>query len=543
MSLFYEVLLLLSGLGISLYGINSISVNMRTLASQQMRYSIHKFSNSPIKSFGTGLATTMLVQNSSVSTVLIVGLLNAELISLYHAFSMLLGCRIGASLILLLFCLGSFNIVEFFSLLILIGVLILMFSKSNKLQRIGKILAGFGLLFCGLKVMSLAMNNIMAIEGAREFVASISNVGILLLMGILFGATFHVFGTTALMISLIELPHSPFTILSALVVVIGANIGSTITTIIAGLNSNIHSKRASLFFTFINIVGAIIMLLVIYLTPWIDWLKSVIYTPSLVIVLSIIVMSLIICLIFTPLLKPMENLSRKMIKDRSTLKQKTEDIFTITKEEMQNPLVVKQKIVKASKIILLSLQKIYKKLQEQINDMKSKRNLKNIGNEIALVKQRLVDIKDVLLQVSFDDDKEINIRIKSHNNAISDFEKLVQFAENLQMIIETSDSEQELLLKSELEIVDNVYEIINKLFVNVLSIYDCEINDEKVSMEQGDIIVELENEFSHQKTSAKKLLLKSMSNNSQKNYDVLFDIFSKLDRACDHLINLIIKLI
>lgn len=542
MSLFYEILLLLSGLGISLYGINSISVSMRALASQQMRHSIHKFSSSPVKSFGTGLATTMLVQNSSVSTVLIVGLLNAELISLYHAFSMLLGCRIGASLILLLFCLGSFNVVEFFSLLVLVGALILMFCKSNKLQRIGKILAGFGLLFCGLKIMSMAMNDIMAIDGAREFVASINNVGILLLIGILFGATFHVFGTTALMISLIELPSSPFTILSALIVVIGANIGTTFTTILAGLNSNIHSKRASLFYTFINIVGVLIILLIVCATPWISWLESFIQTPSLIIVFSIIVMSLIICLIFTPLLKPMEKLFRNIVKDKSASKGAGE-FFVITKEEMQNALVVKQKTVKALKTILLSLQKVYEKLQEQMCGTKSKNNTKIIDNEILIAKQRLNDIKDVLLQVSFDEDKEINMRIKAHNNTISDFEKIIQFAENLQTIIDTANSEQKTLVKSEIKIIDNVCDIINKLFINSLPIYDCEINDEKITLEQGDIIVELENDFSHQKTNAKKLLLKTMSSNSQRNYDILFDIFSKLDRACDHLINLIIKLI
>jgi len=542
MDIIYGILLLLSGLGVFMYGVHNISVGMESVANQQLRKSIHKLSKNPVRSFGSGLFATLLVENSSVSTVLIVGMLNAGLISLYNALGMILGCNVGSTLILILFCFEAFKFVDVLALTVLIGAFIILFAKSDKVQRIGKTIAGFGMLFCGLKVMSIAMGDIMAIPGANEFVASITNVALLFGIGIFFGMTFHVLGTTALMISLINLPSSPFTLMSAIVIILGANIGSTISAILACLKSNIHSKRAALFNTTLNIFTSLLMLLIIYVTPWVSFLESIFMGPSFVIVFTVIALNLLGAIIIMPLLKPIEKLLTKVFKDKTSKVQKQALVFQITETEFRNVVVVHHQILKGVNIILKSISDIYKKLQKGLNGTQESLNYKSIQKSINLSRQYTQDTINNILRVNGAIDDNMYNRLNAYNNAMLEAENLLQVAERLMIINQLMDENQQSLLKSELNIIDDICETIHRLFVGIINIYECELNEQPFDQTQGDILLDVEDEFSHQKTQAKKILLRSITSQSKRhNYDVLFDIFSQLDQACDHLTNLIIK--
>ena len=542
MEIIYGILLLLSGLGVFMYGVHNISVGMESVANQQLRKSIHKLSKNPVRSFGSGLVATILVENSSVSTVLIVGMLNAGLISLYNALGMILGCNVGSTLILILFCFEAFKFVDVLALTVLIGAFIMLFAKSDKIQRIGKTIAGFGMLFLGLKVMSIAMGDIMAIPGANEFVASITDVGLLFAIGIFFGMTFHVLGTTALMISLINLPSAPFTLMSAIVIILGANIGSTISAILACLKSNIHSKRAALFNTTLNIFASLLMLLIIYVTPWVSWLESIFAAPSFVIVFTIIALNLLGAIVVMPLLKPIEKALTHILKDKTTRGQKQEQVFQITESEFRNVVVVKHQILKGVNIILKSISDIFKRLQKSLNGTQENINYKTLQKNIDNTRQHIQDTINNILRVNGSIDEVTYDRLNCYNNSMLETENLLQVAERLLIVNRSMNEQQQSLLKSELNIIDDICETINKLFAGIMKIYESELTEQPFDQTQGDILLDVEDEFSHQKTQAKKILLRSISNQKKRdNYDVLFEIFSQLDQACDHLTNLIIK--
>ncbi len=256
-----NVFLLFGGLGMFFMGMNMMSDGLNRVAGERLKSFLDKITNNPIKGILVGTVVTMIIQSSSATTVMVVGLVNAGLMSVYQASGVMLGAAIGTTITAQLIALDLSEIAPLF---LGIGVLLPMFSKSTKNRLIGDAMAGFGLLFLGISTMSstlkplaqmpwfseilvrLGTNPVMGLIVGALFTALIqsSSAAIGILQALAMGGAFASFGTQS-------------TLGITIPILLGMNIGTCITAVISSVGTNTDAKRAAMVHLLFKVVGAV----------------------------------------------------------------------------------------------------------------------------------------------------------------------------------------------------------------------------------------------------------------------------------------------
>lgn len=253
----YVLFNFLGGLGLFLFGIKSMSEGLQATAGDRLRLILEKGTKTPIRGVLTGALVTALIQSSSGTTVLTVGLVNAGLLPLRQAIGVIMGANIGTTVTAYLI---GFKLSAYSLPIIALGVLLLFFSKKKKLNYIGQVFFGFGLLFYGMDVMGAGMKSLRTSETFLNLMVNVDNNAFL---GVLVGAVFTaiVQSSSATIGVLQELANQGvITYSQAIPILLGDNIGTTITAILAGIGASIAARRASLTHFMFNLVGTMIFL-------------------------------------------------------------------------------------------------------------------------------------------------------------------------------------------------------------------------------------------------------------------------------------------
>ncbi len=260
MSAFTIIYTLLGGLGIFFFGMKLMSDGLQAVAGDVIRKIINSLTSNRVMAVGVGLLVTCIVQSSSVTTVMTVGFVNAGLMTLKQAIGVIFGANIGTTITGWII---SIN-VEYGLLLVGLGFIPGLFSKTERWQHLGKSLMGMGLVFLGLQFMSHAfvplrenhsfLDSISYFTGANygAYIASIL-MGCLLTMIVQSSAA--MLGITMALATAGIIPLH-----TAVALVLGENIGTTITAILASVGANVNAKRAALVHAFFNIIGVSIVL-------------------------------------------------------------------------------------------------------------------------------------------------------------------------------------------------------------------------------------------------------------------------------------------
>ena len=177
-------------------------------------------------------------------------------------------------------------------------------------------------------------------------------------------------------------------------------------------------------------------------------------------------------------------------------------------------------------------------------DEKNDNNLKYIKKSITIISKRIEDTKIIILCADNNGEEENYKWLNIQSSAIAECEKMKVIALQLLGYIEKMKEDQYSLLSTETKIIGDILGTISTLFISNINVYDKQINAVPISDEQANKIIDLENDFSRLKTQAKKVLYKNITKEKTKiDTDLLFNIFARLDQACDDLINLAIKII
>ena len=263
---------LIGGLALFLFGINKMSDSLQAVAGTEMRRILKVLINTPLKGVLVGLGVTSLIQSSSATTVMTVGLVNTGIMTLNQAVGVIMGANIGTTITAQLI---AFNLGQYAFLFVILGVTLLFIRKSRTMEHWSQIIFGFGLLFVGLNVMSasvmplkdsLIMQNLM-IKLATNPLLSIL-IGTALTMLIQSSSA-----SIGIVIVLASTGLIPFE--GALYLVFGDNIGTTITAWLAAINSNSTAKRVAMVHTLFNVFGTIIFATLTYLgiyTWFLNWI-------------------------------------------------------------------------------------------------------------------------------------------------------------------------------------------------------------------------------------------------------------------------------
>lgn len=257
-----DIVNLIGGLALFLFGMNKMSDNLQAVAGSEMRRILKKLTNTPFKGVLVGLGVTALIQSSSATTVMMIGLVNTGIMTLGQAVGVVMGANIGTTVTAQLI---AFNIGKYAFAIVAAGVVLLFIRKSRVMERWSQIIIGFGLLFIGLNVMSASVSPLKDSEAARNLMISLSGNPI---MGILVGTLFTMMiqsssASVGIVIVLANTGLIPYE--GALYLVFGDNIGTTITAWLASIGGSYTSRRVALVHTLFNLVGTIIFGTLTYL--------------------------------------------------------------------------------------------------------------------------------------------------------------------------------------------------------------------------------------------------------------------------------------
>ncbi|MBR5595784.1 MAG: Na/Pi cotransporter family protein [Lachnospiraceae bacterium] len=264
------ILALAGGLGLFLYGMEMMSEGIEKAAGAKLRSIVEMFTKNKFMGLIVGVIFTGLVQSSSACTVMVVSFVNSGLMSLYQAVGVILGANIGTTITSQLV---SINLSEIAPVFVFGGALAVMFSKNEKTKKIGAIFLGFGILFTGLNTMSGAMKGLRDDPQVVGLLASMSRPLVSLLVG--FGLT-AIIQSSSVTVSIVLLLASQglLSIYICPYIVLGCNIGSCVSALLASLAGKKEAKRAAMIHFMFNVIGSAILFVIFMfaLNPLVDML-------------------------------------------------------------------------------------------------------------------------------------------------------------------------------------------------------------------------------------------------------------------------------
>ncbi|MBE5730653.1 MAG: Na/Pi cotransporter family protein, partial [Clostridiales bacterium] len=327
MSVFMSILKLLAGVGVFLAGMRFMSEGLQQSAGGGVKQMFARFSDKRLVGYGIGTGVTAIIQSSDATTVMTMGLVNAGIMKLRQATSVVLGAKLGTTITgvivaLSAFSTGGFSFNTFFAAVSAVGVGMIVFTKKDKINRIGRILMGFGFIFVGLIMMCESM---VTDEINGFFVGlftAIRNPILLLLMSVAFtGLIQSSSAATGIYIALVG--AGTMTTFQALFLVMGANVGTCVTAIWAAIGASADTKRVAFLHITTAAFGALVfsILLTFFGKQASAFLDSAISLPEWRIALFNVVFNLTYTLLLLPFVGKLEQLARLCIKDTSKKEQ------------------------------------------------------------------------------------------------------------------------------------------------------------------------------------------------------------------------------
>lgn len=304
-----NILSMAGGLGLFLFGIRTMGDGLENAAGAKLKRMLEVLTGNRFLAVLVGFVVTAIIQSSTATTVMVVGFVNAGMMSLAQAVGVIMGANIGTTVTSLLIAL-NFSSVAAAS--VLVGVILMLASKKTVVKNLGAIFTGFGLLFLGIDMMSDSMAPLRESAGFMNFIVTVSESPLRPLFGIILGivmtavlqsssASVGVLQTLAMQ-GLVPLKFSVF-------VLFGQNIGTCLTALFSTVGAKKNSKRAAVIHLLFNLIGTGIFILIALLTPYVEWIEKLSPDPMAQIAISHIVFNIVSTVVMFPFTKALVKLS------------------------------------------------------------------------------------------------------------------------------------------------------------------------------------------------------------------------------------------
>lgn len=304
-----NILSMAGGLGLFLFGIRTMGDGLENAAGAKLKRMLEVLTGNRFLAVLVGFVVTAIIQSSTATTVMVVGFVNAGMMSLAQAVGVIMGANIGTTVTSLLIALNFSSVA---AAAVLVGVILMLASKKTVVKNLGAIFTGFGLLFLGIDMMSDSMAPLRESAGFMNFIVTVSESPLRPLFGIILGivmtavlqsssASVGVLQTLAMQ-GLVPLKFSVF-------VLFGQNIGTCLTALFSTVGAKKNSKRAAVIHLLFNLIGTGIFILIALLTPYVEWIEKLSPDPMAQIAISHIVFNIASTVVMFPFAKVLVKLS------------------------------------------------------------------------------------------------------------------------------------------------------------------------------------------------------------------------------------------
>lgn len=542
MEIVENVLMLLAGLGVFLFAIKILGDNLETVAGTKMRGLFDKISGNRFTGVLTGSAVTTVIQSSSATTVMVVGFVNAGLMTLVQATPIIMGANIGTTITAWLASLSGFSVTAWFASMSCIGAFMMMFKKDI-FKKIGAIFIGLGMVFVGLDIMSNSMAFIETLPQVNEIFSSINNGILLLIIGALFTALIQSSSAaTAIFLGMVGTGLLSFE--QVMFATLGANIGTCITALLASIGANTNAKRASIIHLLFNLTGALMFLPIVAYTPLDTMLKAMFPgIPMMQVAMFHTIFNVSCTLIMLPFVKVLVWIAVHILPERKNNSLVGEDFVTnklkfIDERILSTPAIAMNQTKR--EILLMSdvARKNFKLSIESVLEGKPINIEKFMAREshINFLNRQIPNylVKLSAAVVSYKDD----LAIASYHHAVSDIERIGDYAENIVEYAQSlKDMKSTFSESAKVQIRDMVDEI-NKVYEHSLFAF------ENLDYESLETACVHENNVDKMKKELDVDHIKRLNNN-QCNADtgaVYLSLVSNLERISDHMQNVALSI-
>ena len=264
------IIFALGGLGLFLYGMKLLGDGLELAAGDKLRKFLEKITSNKWLGALVGIVVTAIIQSSTAVSVMVVGFVNAQLMTLGQAMGVLMGATIGTTVTSLIL---SFKIDQYAPIAIFIGAFMVVLSKKNNTKYAGQIVAGFGILFFGMTTMSSYLKPLAEADSFKNMISSISNPFLGIIFGILFAALIQSSSAAVGIlqalgaVSALALPESVY-------IIYGIHIGACFTSVLSSMGATRDAKRTSLSYVVFTIFGASILTLITLFTPFTSFIQN-----------------------------------------------------------------------------------------------------------------------------------------------------------------------------------------------------------------------------------------------------------------------------
>ncbi len=436
-----NVIMMLAACGAFLVGFKFLSDNMEKLFGSSLKKLFNKTSDKKWVGVGMGAVSTAVVQSSGVTTVMVVGFVNAGIMTLHQAAAVIMGANIGTTITAQLAAFSSFDIAPIFIAMLFIGVMMEMVCKRDRIKSIGLAIAGLGLVFFGLEIMSDSMSVYKNSPAVINMLSSLSNPFVLLLFGIVFTAVLQ--SSSAVTTIIIAMAGQGLLIggggNAVLYIILGSNIGSCVTALISSIGTSVNARRASMIHLLFNITGALLfttMLLIwsegvvgsnFYDVTFVKWFGA----PTTQIAMFHTFFNVTCTLLFLPFTKVLVKISELIVHDKKQTEKEPWELVYMDKRFLATPSValgqLQKETFRMADMSMESLRLAFNGFIER--DLNAIEKVNETNENIAKISEQISNylVRVSASGVSYADEMQVSAL---HSN-IGDIARIAELADNL----------------------------------------------------------------------------------------------------------------
>ena len=539
MQLIQSLIWLLAGFGVFIVGMNFLGDALEKSAGSGMKKLLEKISNNRFSGVGIGAAVTAIIQSSSATSVMVIGLVNAGVMTLIQATPIIMGANIGTTITGLLVALKNqyFNMAMY--LLAFSGVM-MGFSKKEKIKLAGSLCCGLGLIFVGLEVMSSeqAFGNSLVMEMFTSIFKTIDFPLLLILVGVVFTALIQSSSAcTGVVITMVGTNVLPLDL--ALFIILGANIGTCVTALLASFGANANSKRVALIHFTFNFIGSMFFTAIIWLFKdhVINILESMFPgTDQMSLQMRVsffhVIFNVSTTFLLLPFVKLLVKYSCMVIKDKSDEQESLSLKFVDDRLLSMTPVALMQ--FNKEMDYMLSLVEENISLAFVAMDSSSKEHDETIRKNEEIIDFTNGELTKFLIKLSVNVEQSAENVIGSYFHVLNDLERIGDHAENFHEIgLE--------MINKKISFSEKAHGEISKMRESIMQMFNISKDAfENLNREQLPTLTTLENGVDNMK---RELIASHFARLAEGNCNVdvspyYSSVVTGLERVADHLVNI-----
>lgn len=424
-----EVLSLLGGVGLFLFGMSIMSTGLKNSCGDNLQVILEKATTNKAVAVFVGLLMTVLVQSSSATDVMVIGFVNSGMMTLAQAIGVILGANIGTTITAQI---TAFNIATFTPAILFVGAVMYLFMKKDLVKHLGSFFMGFGMLFQGITIMKAAIAPLAQSVMFKNFLAGLTNPFVALVFGVAFTALLQSSSSsTVIFQTFVAQGILDYNV--AVYLVIGAAIGSVAPNLLASLTANRNGKRSAILNLLFNVIRAMVIVIIINVTPLLTWIQSTSSDPARQIANTHTIFAFIAVLIIFPFTDYIIKLTYMFIPELPEETRAAEDrqlVFMTQVNNVPPNMAIHQAQLEAARMGAIAAENFEKAIDcffdyspEKVEDVEQREETVNILNhsiQDAMVKLQTLNLTPAMLR-----------RISAITIAVTDMERISDHAENI----------------------------------------------------------------------------------------------------------------